>query len=484
MKFFPDMQTVFEIGFVSIKWYAVLILTGAFLAYYLSLRNLKKMGYSSSKMDDLFFGALLSGVVGARLWFVLLYDVQYYLSNPLEILQMWEGGLAIQGGLVGGVIFAYFFTKKNKMNFIRLADAVFPNILVAQAIGRWGNFANQEAFGRAVDASYFEGWPTFIANHMFIQGAYREPTFLYESVLNIVGFLLIVLVYKRFSKVRRGDMVYAYLMWYGVIRFFIEGLRSDSLMFFGLRSAQIVSIIFIILGVLGSLGVFRKFYKQQKPVILFDFDGTLMDTEPAILETYRQIFEKYQPETVLTKEMELSFLGPTLWQTFERYFPGHDADALVKEYREINFELHKTLVQPMNKAKEVIKQLKAEGYPVGIVSSKLQDAVKLASDMFEMTEDFDVILGLDDVKTPKPNPEGLFKACKQLNRGHDALIYVGDTVTDVQTAKNAGAYSVAIVSNEHRRQDLIDSKPNKVIDHLEEILEIVKEDVEWTYNMM
>ena len=173
---------------------------------------------------------------------------------------MWEGGLAIQGGLVGGVIFAYFFTKKNKMNFIRLADAVFPNILVAQAIGRWGNFANQEAFGRAVDASYFEGWPTFIANHMFIQGAYREPTFLYESVLNIVGFLLIVLVYKRFSKVRRGDMVYAYLMWYGVIRFFIEGLRSDSLMFFGLRSAQIVSIIFIILGVLGSLGVFRKFY--------------------------------------------------------------------------------------------------------------------------------------------------------------------------------------------------------------------------------
>jgi len=484
MRFFPDMQTFLEVGPIAIKWYAILILSGAYLAYYLSLRNLKKMGYSSSLTDDLFFGALISGVIGSRLWFVLFYDLNYYLSNPAEILMTWEGGLAIQGGLLAGALYAYFFTKKRKINFMRFADAIVPNVLIAQAIGRWGNFLNQEAFGRVVSESFYANWPRFIADHMYITGVYREPTFFYESTLNIIGFILIVLVYKRLSNPKRGDLVYAYLMWYGVTRFWIEGLRSDSLMFLGLRSAQLVSIVFLVLGLVGMLGFFRKVMKKEKPVILFDFDGTLMDTEKVILESYRRMFAKYLPNVEITREMEISFLGPTLWETFERYIPHEDSQRLVEEYRQINFNLHQEMVKPIDHAQELIKELKKQGYSLGIVSSKLSDAVVMALEMFDMKEDFDVIIGLDHVKKPKPDPEGILLACKQCNRGHDSVIYVGDTATDVKAAINAGVFSIAIVTSADRQTELIGANPNRLIRNLSEIETILQEDVEWTFNMM
>ena len=283
MSFFPDFRTFLEIGPLSIKWYAIFILSGAIIAYSISARGIKKMGYSSSVADDLFFGALIFGIIGSRLWYVLFYDLSYYLSNPITIFMTWNGGMAIQGGLILGGLYAYFFLKKKNISFLRMADVVVPTILIAQALGRWGNFMNQEAYGRVVDEAYFNLFPAFIKNTMFIDGAYREPTFLYESVLNIIGYILIVYVLKRFSENKRGDLLYAYLMWYGISRFWVEGLRTDSLMFMGLRMAQITSIVFIVIGLLGKLGVYDKFMKKKKPTILFDFDGTLGDTEPLSL---------------------------------------------------------------------------------------------------------------------------------------------------------------------------------------------------------
>lgn len=484
MKFFPDLQTFLDVGPISIKWYAVLILVGAYLAYYLSYRNLKKMGYRSDLTDDLFFGALLSGVIGARLWFVVFFDLNYYLARPLEILMTWQGGLAIQGGLFGGVLFGLWFVKRKKIDFIRVADAIVPNILVAQAIGRWGNFLNQEAYGRVVQESFYSGWPQLIKDQMFIAGQFREPTFLYESVLNIVGFLLITFVLKKFSKPKRGDMIYAYLMWYGVSRFFIEGLRSDSLMFMGLRSAQLVSIAFILVGVLGTLGLFRKLLKREKPIILFDFDGTLMDTEPAIIDSFKQVLAKYAPDLIITREMELSFLGPTLWETFGKYLPNESADKLVEEYRTINFEMHKTHVKPIEGAKELLGELKQNGYQLGIVSSKLTDAIDLGLNLFDMKDYFDVIIGLEQVKKHKPDPEGLFEACKKLGKGHDSVIYVGDTTGDVLAGINAGMFTIAFAKDQERKELLEKAKPTRLISSLSEINDVLKEDVEWTYSTM
>ena len=178
MVFFKDLSSFVDIGSFSIKWYAVLILIGAFAAYYVIQKNLTKLGYESSMIDDLFFGSLVSGIVGARLWYVVFYDLQSYLANPISILMTWQGGMAIHGGLLLGALFAYFFLKRKGISFMRFADNIVPNILIAQAIGRWGNFMNQEAYGKVVDEAYFNLFPAFIKNTMFIDGAFREPTFL------------------------------------------------------------------------------------------------------------------------------------------------------------------------------------------------------------------------------------------------------------------------------------------------------------------
>lgn len=481
MVFFEDTQTFLTVGPISIKWYALLILTGAILAFIVSLRNLKKLGYDSELADSLFIGALISGVIGSRLWFVAFYDLSYYLADPIRILKTWEGGLAIQGGLLFGAAYAYWFVKRRNIRFMRLADAIVPSILIAQAIGRWGNFVNQEAFGNIVDASFYQGWPSFIANHMFIDGAYRTPTFLYESVLNILGFFLITFVYKRFSKIKRGDLVYAYLMWYGVTRFFVEGLRTDSLMFLNFRSAQLVSIIFVVVGILGTLGVFRKSTKSTKPTIIFDFDGTLLDTEPIVKKGMIQVIQKYRPEVEIDDMSANEFVGPPLTESFAKYFEEHLIDDLIAEYRQISNDLHYDHAKPLNGVMETLDQLKADGYKIGVVSSKMRDVILFGMDFYDMEGYFDVIVGLDQVTHHKPHPEGIFYACSEMGVSHDSVIYVGDTAIDVKTADNAGVYSVAFMSNPTREAELRAQKPNELITDMRDLLKILRrDDIEWT----
>lgn len=483
MVFFKDLSSFVDIGSLSIKWYAVLILIGAFAAYYVIQKNLTKLGYESSMIDDLFFGSLVSGIVGARLWYVVFYDLQSYLANPISILMTWQGGMAIQGGLLLGALFAFFFLKRKGISFMRFADNIVPNILIAQAIGRWGNFMNQEAYGRVVDEAYFNLFPAFIKNTMFIDGAYREPTFLYESVLNIIGFILIVYVLKRFSENKRGDLLYAYLMWYGISRFWVEGLRTDSLMFMGLRMAQITSIVFIVIGLLGKLGVYDKFMKKKKPTILFDFDGTLGDTEPLIIESMKHTIKHYRPDVEISREDEISFLGPTLYQILGRYVDESKIEEAVQIYRENNKKLHPELIKPMPNAVELIHRLKEQGYTLGLVSSKKKDMVEYGVKLIGLENQFEVIVGYDEVKKHKPSPEGIFIACKQLGIDHDNCIYVGDTSTDVEAATNAGLYSVAYLTHPERRDAIMQAKPNATIENLLELEELLKKDITWTRSL-
>ncbi|MDZ5784143.1 prolipoprotein diacylglyceryl transferase [Marinococcus luteus] len=252
----PIDRVAFEVGSVPIYWYGILIGLGALLGYILASYEAKKRGLPEDIFADLLIFAIPISIICARLYYVI-FEWEYYVQNPGSILAVWEGGLAIHGGLIGAVLTGIIFSKIKRVSFWKLADIAAPSIILGQAIGRWGNFINQEAHGGEVSRSFLEGLqlPEFIINQMYIEGAYYNPTFLYESLWNIAGFLL--LLGLRRVNLRRGELFLTYVIWYSFGRFFIEGMRTDSLMLFDtIRVAQLISVLLIVAAV--SLILYRR----------------------------------------------------------------------------------------------------------------------------------------------------------------------------------------------------------------------------------
>ena len=239
-----------NLGFIQIRWYSILILAAFVLGYFLVIKSCAKRGIETSKVTDLCFYLVIVCILGARLYYCL-FNLDYYSKNLLDIFKIWEGGLAIHGGIIAGLIFIYFYTRKKDINMLELLDIMAPALALGQAIGRWGNFFNQEAYGSAVTRFRLRelNIPKFIIDNMYINGQYHHPTFFYESVGCLVIFI-ILMVMRNSKKIKKGQIVSVYMFLYGIIRFFIEGLRQDSLMFFNLKIAQVVSIIMCISGVL------------------------------------------------------------------------------------------------------------------------------------------------------------------------------------------------------------------------------------------
>ena len=164
---------------------------------------------------------------------------------------IWKGGLAIHGGIIATLIFLILYSKKKKINTLLLLDVIVVGLIIAQSIGRWGNFFNGEAYGRITTLSNLKSLhlPKFIINGMYINGSYREPTFLYESIFSLMGFIVMLTV-RKLKKLKVGNLTSIYLIWYGIERLFIEQLRSDSLMLGPIKVAQLVSAIAIIAGII------------------------------------------------------------------------------------------------------------------------------------------------------------------------------------------------------------------------------------------
>lgn len=220
------------IGPLSIRWYGLFMATAFVVGLWLAMREARRLGVNPEIFIDLLFWVLPAAIVGARLYFVL-FNWENYSTNPLEALAIWKGGLAIHGGLIGSFIAGYFYVKKHHYSFLVLADIAAPSIILGQAIGRWGNFMNQEAYGGPVSLSFLQSvhLPQWLIGQMNILGTYYHPTFLYESIWNITG--LILLLSLRYLHPSRGVIFFSYLAWYSIGRFFIEGLRTDSLTFYG-----------------------------------------------------------------------------------------------------------------------------------------------------------------------------------------------------------------------------------------------------------
>ena len=248
------MSNSFSIFGLNITYYSLCILLGVIVAYIVIRKLSKKHNINPKYLDDIIFYGLLCGIVGARLYYVL-FNLDYYLNNLSEIVKVWHGGLAIHGGILAGALFVYLYSRKKKLNFIELTDIILPGVIIAQAIGRWGNFFNQEAYGMMVSRGLLEKLliPDFVIKGMFIQGNYYLPTFYIESLFCIFGFILIMIISKKTKKI--GIPTAFYLIWYGILRFIIEIFRTDSLMLFNIKIACVVLIISIILGI---ILIFRK----------------------------------------------------------------------------------------------------------------------------------------------------------------------------------------------------------------------------------
>ena len=253
-----------QLGPISIRWYAICIVSGLILAVYLSMKEAPRKKIDPDAIIDFILIAFPLAILGARLYYVI-FEWGYYSQHLGEIFAIWNGGIAIYGGLLTGALVLYLFSRRRLIEPIDFLDIAAPSVMIAQSIGRWGNFFNQEAYGAAVKSLNY--LPSFIRDQMYIDGSYRQPTFLYESIWNLLGFLLILILRRKPQFLRQGEITAFYLIWYGFGRMIIEGMRTDSLMFAGLRVSQWLSMILILVGLAVILYQRRKkapYYVETK----------------------------------------------------------------------------------------------------------------------------------------------------------------------------------------------------------------------------
>lgn len=260
------MDTLITIGNFSIKWYSIFIIIGILLGYYGANKEAKKINIDQNFIFNLIFWTVIFGILGARLYYVI-FNWEYYSQNLSEIYKVWNGGLAIHGGLLVGILVVFIYSKKYKQNTLRMYDIFAPFVILAQAIGRWGNFFNKEAYGSITSLETLQRFhvPSFIIEGMYINGNYYVPTFLVETIWCFLGFIFLLLI-RRCKKIKVGQVFSIYLMWYSTGRFFIESYRTDSLLLGNYRMAQIVSILLFVIGFvvfIVSIKSNEKYNKQK-----------------------------------------------------------------------------------------------------------------------------------------------------------------------------------------------------------------------------
>jgi len=263
---FEIRRWVFEVFGLPIYWYGIIIALGFLLAVLLGIRACEKFGFIPDNILDLVLFAAPVAIVSARLYYVI-FSWDLFKDNPIKVFDTREGGLAIYGAVIGAFLVAYIYARVKKLNFLKLADFCAPYVIMAQAIGRWGNFVNQEAFGSKTMLPWrMNGYEpnkylNNLGENLDLSKWGVHPTFLYESLWNIAAFAFLIWFRKR--KKLDGEVISLYLVFYGLGRFFIESLRTDSLMLggTGIRVSQLLSAVFVI--VFAILFILRRMKKKK-----------------------------------------------------------------------------------------------------------------------------------------------------------------------------------------------------------------------------
>ena len=256
LEFTSPGPIAFELGPLSIRWYGLLIASAIILGTVLAQKLAEKRNVDPEMVGDLAIWLVVGAIPCARFYYVLFEWPRFQNQEWYKVFAIWEGGIAIHGAIIGGAIAATIFCKRQKISTWLMADIFMPAVILGQAIGRWGNFFNSEAFGAPTDLP----WKLFIPSNRrppeFIGEFYFHPTFLYESVWNMGVFAILIFAFLRFPKLRTGTITMIYAIAYSLGRFWIEGLRTDSLMVGGLRTAQMVSLGAIAAGILGLIWLY------------------------------------------------------------------------------------------------------------------------------------------------------------------------------------------------------------------------------------
>jgi phosphatidylglycerol:prolipoprotein diacylglycerol transferase len=244
-----------NIGPLQIRWYGVIMATAFLLGIYLAYRRALQNNIDPNHILNMVTLIIPASIIGARLYYVI-FAWENYAGNPLEALAIWHGGLAIHGGILGGLLAGLFSVRRYGLAVWKIADIIAPSLILGQAIGRWGNFINQEAHGGPVSEQFISHFPDFIKNQMFIEGSYYHPAFLYESTWDFIVFIILMWRWPR--KKTDGEIALLYLVLYSVGRFFIESIRTDSLMLGPFRVAQLVSLALIAAGIAGIMALRKR----------------------------------------------------------------------------------------------------------------------------------------------------------------------------------------------------------------------------------
>lgn len=285
LHYYNPQSILFEFGFIKVHWYGLLMMIAIFIGIFLVAALAKKYGIKKDDVYDLAFYVVIFGLVGARVYAVLLFP-EHYFSNPLEIVQVWKGGLAIHGAIIGGILALFWHCKKKKQPFWLWADLIVPALALGQAVGRWGNYFNQELYGTPTTLPW--GIPISPENRVpeFSSYEFFHPTFLYESVLNLIVFLILISMHyyklRKQSvicnpqsnntipqttnyKLQTGNIALIYLILYSIIRIAMEQFRVDETpVVFGIRLPVLVS--FIILAAAYTFHVKKTFLGARNKV--------------------------------------------------------------------------------------------------------------------------------------------------------------------------------------------------------------------------
>lgn len=398
-----------------------------------------RQGYTLDDSTEVLVIALIGGILGGRIFYVL-QNFREYMKYLPYIFRVTDGGYGMIGSVLGVCAISFFPLKKKKMSVFRTWDALVPCILWVTGIARIARANTQEMW--------------------------------YVIAMDLVGFLIVYFL----PGTRRGDKVSFTLLWIGFEQMLSSIMGWDP-------QAKTVFVPSIFIEAMGFLSyILLRFRKRKKPVVLFDLDGTLMDSKPMVEECFRHVFEMYGKLEEFTPQVAGEVFGPPLIDMMKKYFPDQNPDELVEEYRQYqetrSWNGYMLLFEGVE---QTLESLKENGFKMAIVSSRLGNSCKLWLTQLHIRQYFNLVLGQDKIEHAKPAPDGLLMACEKLGYGHDSAIYVGDNASDVIAAKRAGMYAVAYVTDSSKLEEVKKAKPNKILNSIPEILEMLKEDHEWTY---